>query len=491
MIQNFTSRRAPHTLRGRPDARQALPRLGLLALLATVACLLTGGAASAAEPGVVLGGNFFSSAPTFSAVNRSGARWVREFVYWSELEPSRGQYEEGTLSAYAHALTNLPPATKVLFVVVGTPGWANPGQDIHTPPTNPQDYADFLHYMAGRFAGKVAAWEIWNEEDASAWWTKPNAGAYASLLKATYPAVKSADSQAKVILGGLTGNDYHFLQGVYDAGAKGSFDAVGVHTDTACDIVSPYSYLRDTDGRVDQYSFLGYREVHNLMVARGDDKPIWMTELGWSTSTQTCDQGLFKGRKAGGVTPENQATFLAEAYHCLQGDPYMQVGIWFNLQDNDSADTPFTRFGLLGSDFAPKPVFSAFQNYATQGDQLTGACGNFTGPKVAFAAPLAGSHFNGPLKIAVTATSPVGVNRITLLYDGAKKIRNFTDKRSPTTLTGSITWQGAKHLSLGSHQLTVEAFDLQGNVTKQTITVVRGAGHHQRHRKHHKPPKHR
>ena len=47
-----------------------------------------------------------------------------------------------------------------------------------------------------------------------------------------------------MVLGGLTGNDYQFLEGVYEAGGKGYFDAVGVHTDTACDILSPYEFLR-------------------------------------------------------------------------------------------------------------------------------------------------------------------------------------------------------------------------------------------------------
>ncbi len=466
---------------------RVLPRrLAVLAAVAVVGSLLGAASASAVEPGVVLGGNFFASPPTFQAVNASGSRWVRAFMFWSSIEPSRGRYDEGTLNAYAKALTNLGPRTKVLFVVVGTPRWANSSSDIHTPPTNPQDYADFMHAMATRFAGKVAAWEIWNEEDASQWWTHPDPAAYARLLKPSYPAVKSADPQAQVILGGLTGNDYNFLQGVYDAGAKGSFDAVGVHTDTACSIVSPYSYYRNAppDRRIGQYTFLGYREVHNTMLVHADDKPIWMTELGWSTSTQVCDQGASQGAKAGGVTPADQATFLAQAYHCLQGDPYVQVGIWFNLQDTLSADTPFTRFGLLGSDFSPKPAFSAFADFATHGDRLSGACGNFTGPQVAFLSPRTGARYGGALKITVTAASPAGVNRITLLYDAARKIRNFTDKSSPTTLAGTLTWQGAKHLSPGPHKLTVEGIDAQGNVSEQMIVVTHTAVRHHRRGRH-------
>ena len=91
-----------------------------------------------------------------------------------------------------------------------------------------------------------------------------------------------------MVLGGLTGNDYPFLEGLYQAGAKGSFDAVGVHTDTACNINSPYTFLRGMDGRLIPDSFLAYREVHAVMLANGDDKPIWMTEMSWRTTDATC-----------------------------------------------------------------------------------------------------------------------------------------------------------------------------------------------------------
>ncbi len=83
-----------------------------------------------------------------------------------------------------------------------------------------------------------------------------------ACCRPTYPAIKAAEPEATVLLGGLTGNDYTFLEGVYAAGGKGYFDAVGVHTDTACNILSPYTFLRGGDNRMLADSFLAYREVH-------------------------------------------------------------------------------------------------------------------------------------------------------------------------------------------------------------------------------------
>ncbi len=82
--------------------------------------------------------------------------------------------------------------------------------------------------------------------------------------------MKAADPGVTVVTTGMVGNNYAFLADVYAAGGGGSFDAVGVHTDTACLLTSPAEYYREPNGRVGRYSFTGYREVHDVMTANGD-----------------------------------------------------------------------------------------------------------------------------------------------------------------------------------------------------------------------------
>ena len=89
-----------------------------------------------------------------------------------------------------------------------------------------------------------------------------------------------------MLVGGLVGNDFEFVEALYDNGAKGSFDGVGVHTDTACLTTDPREYYREPSGRIGRYSFTGYREVRATMLAHGDDKPIWMTELGLADAVE-------------------------------------------------------------------------------------------------------------------------------------------------------------------------------------------------------------
>jgi hypothetical protein len=451
------------------------------ALLATVAALALGATATsapAAEPGVVLAD---MGAPHVRDLKALGTNWVRVFATWSDLEPARGDYSPSWLGNYERLFHELPHGTKVVVDVVGTPRWETGSDNEHTPPANPDDYAAFVGGLAQRWGAHVAAYELWNEEDDPGWWVgAPDPAAYAALLRASYPVIKAAEPNATVLVGGLTGNDYPFLEGLYQAGAKGYFDAVAVHTDTACNIASPYAFLKGMNERMIPDSFLAFREVHSVMLANGDDKPIWMTELSWRTTSAECGEGYWAGRKAQGVTDEQQATYLRQAYHCLAQAPYVQVAIWFPLQDEGDEVA-----GLLRADGSRKPSFEAMADYAHHGDQLSEPCGDFSGPSIDIATPSDHTSYTGTLPISVSAHDPQGVGRITLEIDG-KLIRNYTNQAFPSTLAGALHWHGAAHIRPGRNVLTFIAVDKLRNTSQRSLVIYhrvrRGGRRHKHHR---------
>jgi hypothetical protein len=450
-----------------------------VALLSALVALVLGAAAGparAAEPGVVLADSF---SPHVGDLKALGTHWVRVFATWPDLEPARGDYSANWIANYERLFRELPSGTKVIVDVVA-PQWETGSSNEHTPPANPEDYAAFVGGLAQRFGPRVTAYELWNEEDSPGWWTgAPDPAAYAALLQASYPVIKSAEPNATVLVGGLTGSDYPFLEALYQDGAKGYFDAVAVHTDTACNIVSPYSFLRENDGRMMPDSFLAYREVHNVMLANGDDKPIWMTELSWRTTSAECEEGFWAGHKAQGVTEQQQATYLAQAYNCLAQDPYVQVAIWFPLQDQ-GPDVA----GLLRANGSRKPSFAAMQAYAHHGDQLTEQCGDFSGPSIDVAAPADHATYSGTLPISVFAHDSEGVGRITLEING-KLIRNYTNQAFPRTLAGALHWHGAAHIRPGRNVLTFIAVDKLRNTSQASIVIYhrppRRHGHRHKH----------
>jgi Bacterial Ig domain/Cellulase (glycosyl hydrolase family 5) len=455
-----------------PLLRRALVLIAAL----TLTLALAGVPAQGAESGVVANGPNGLSPQNDGLLTNLGVGWVRAFVPWNTFEPRRGELEQNQLSELETALGSLPKGVKVILDVVDTPQWESGSSNPVTPPHDPADYARFVGSLAKRFAGRVAAWEIWNEEDDSLWWASgPDPAAYTALLKDVYPAVKTADAKTKVVLGGLTGNNYEYLGELYAHGAKGSFDAVAVHTDTICNVESPYEILRNGrfDPRISRWSFLGYRTVHEVMQANGDASPIWMTELGWSTSSQVCNSGAWAGQKPGGVSPQQQATFLRQAYHCLAQDPYVQVGIWYGLEEAPPFGSPRGSYGLLGSNLAPKPAFAALAEYSHSGDGLTEQCGGQQGPAIRLTSPKAGARYTNTLPISVSASDGVGVYEISLYGDG-HLIRNFSVHGGTPTLSGHMVWYGARLLHPGRHVLTAKAIDERNNIASASVMVVRG-----------------
>ncbi len=210
------------------------------------------------------------------------------------------------------------------------------------------------------------------------------------------------------------------------------------------------------------------------MVANGDDKPIWMTEMSWRTTSATCSEGAWAGQKAAGVSDEQQATYLSQAYHCLAEDPYVQVGLWFPLTGRRR---PSPRAWSAPTDRASPPA-AAMRSYIRNGDQLTESCGVFTGPEDHHLLARQPPELHRPAADPTSPPRAAGVFRIRLEIDG-KLIRNYDGKTYPSTLAGAITWQGAKHISLGRHTLTFLAYDKERNVSQTTITIVHAAARRQ------------
>jgi len=437
-----------------------LRRVFLPVLLTALTALAAPASSPAAELGLNVNGGAAAGTPeNFGQLSETGARWARHFVVFNGSDEIDGGYD--TIVEREQAMN-----IKTLFVVTGLGGAA---------PADPEVYARFVGKLAARYAGRVEAYEIWNEQDEPAFWAAPDAAAYVTLLKASHRTIKAADPAATVVFGPTTGNNYAFLEAAYAAGAKGHFDAMAVHTDTACLIDSPTRYYRE-NGRLARFTFLGYREVRATMLANGDDKPLWMTEFGWSTTGSACDRGMWAGKKAAGVSEADQARFLREAFHCIKEDPYLQVAMWFNSRDLHGDGSELDSYGLKRVDGSDRPAAAAFRDVAAGRDTITAPCGDFGAPKVQILSPLPGERFGDRDSLVIKAISPdADVLRMTYAV-GASKIRSFTNANQPLDFvkaTPLLDWQGARRLPFGKHTVTVTAVDASQNEGRATVEVER------------------
>jgi polysaccharide biosynthesis protein PslG len=274
---------------------------------------------------------------------------VRTDLPWSALEPDApGQLEPRAL-AFADRLVSDAAADGigVIMIVDSSPCWASSApatllakcdrggssQANAWPPTNPADYAAFVAYLTQRYGTHLTAIEVWNEPDQAnqahfAGPEKPQR--YAAILKAAYPAIKQANPKVSVLGGSLVGANGVFLRALYADGIKGYYDGLSVHFYTL------------TLGAV--------RAIHEVQLASGDHKPLWLNEFGWSS----CSPRYRIQQEQACVTPQVQATNLTNVIRSLARTPYVAATVVYKLQDS-----PQEEFGALSSSGKRKPAFGA------------------------------------------------------------------------------------------------------------------------------------
>ena len=438
--------------------RKLIPMFGLLAALIVPAT------APAAEIGLNIAGGAAASEADVNQAADANAKWARHFLFFDDIDAAgMRQFRQNVLRPeHARGL-------KTLIVVAGKTQSA----------PNSDEYAARMKEMAAIFKSSgTMAYEIWNEADEALWWKpSPNAAAYTDLLRKSYAAIKGEDPSATVLATPTTGANYGWVEELYKNGAKGHFDAMGVHTDTACLIDSPYSYYRDpaAGNRIARFTFLGVREVRAVMQANGDDKPVWITELGWAARAgETCDSGAFAGKKAAGVNEQQQAQFMLEAFHCLQVDPAfgVTVAMWFTHRD--------PHYGLYRADGSPRPALDAFKSMGgdTANDRLTGPCGDFVAPGVQILEPAPGAviGLNDSLRIRATSDDKSVLRMTFSVASTPQEIRNFTNAGNPLDLVKNmpfLDWQGVKKLPVGDHKVIVTAIDPSGNEGRAEVPFKR------------------
>jgi hypothetical protein len=359
----------------RPGRRRALRKL---AGFAVVLCSLAAPATAAAAPTPAVQAHLMWSQYDGAAVERqldrakaAGAGMLRVDVGWASLESAgRGNYSSWYLDKLDRVVAGAERrGLRLLLTFWETPCWASTAPAElkqgcegawwergvqRYPPANPQDYADALEWVVRRYGGRVAAWEIWNEPNHDDYFKAGDqAAAYAPLVRAAYPAVKRGYAAATVVAGSLADADYAFTERLMQLGVAGHFDAWSVH---------PYSEDRSPSnpgipGWSKKSMSAGVPAVRDTLLRYGQDRPLWLTEFGWSSCS-------VRGRAAweNCVGEPLQAEYLLAAFDRMRSWDYVQVGVWFNLQDTArERSSRLDNYGLLRYDGSEKPAYRAFR----------------------------------------------------------------------------------------------------------------------------------
>ena len=318
----------------------------------------------------------------FGHLRALGVGWVKVQVSWKVYEPAPGRYDEERL-AELDALVERAErdGVNVLLSVAKAPDWSRTTTEMDGPPQDPAHFQAFMGALAGRYRGRVGAYELWNEPNLRREWNGVplSAGELVALIRAGAEGVRAADGNALLISGApaTTGindgmiaiDDRVFLQGMLAAGVGEIVDGIGVH---------PYGWANPPEASAadpapaapthnDHPSFFfadTLRDYRTLLDEAGYGRlPLWPTEAGWGSA-----EGMGAPPPEGAafmahVSERQQAIYTMEALAMAQREEGIGAVFLWNLNFAPTFGPSFSEsfYSLLRPDGTPRPVYLSLQ----------------------------------------------------------------------------------------------------------------------------------
>ena len=370
---------------------------------------------------------------TESLVAQLGFGAVRDDAHWATVEPVAGSYVYPDLYQTAYAAY-----AKEGVQVLPIPGYWNKFYDIGRTPSSPEGiaaYANFANAFVGHFS--VPSVEIYNEPNGFANGKCGKAPeCYVPLLKGAFEKIKSDHPNTLVVGPAIAFQDNIWLENFYKDGGLNYLDVVSIHP---YGLQAPPEYIAKN---------LPQATADIAKYNNGKSKPIWLTELGFSTNTT-----------GNGISERAQASYLVRA-EILSLSNGAQRFYGYNLVNEGLDPTDHeTNFGIFR---APTTNVAAF----------TPKPGAFT--QAIAIRELSGKNYSSGDAIGETAYSYVygsGTNATRVAWATTPTTVDYSTAK-PVTLT---TAYGKKSTLMPVNgkvtvQLTGEPVYLEGSITSAAVT---------------------
>jgi hypothetical protein len=300
--------------------------------------------------GQIVAGNFEYGGHVTSAATGASGRMRQAGMNWMKVQ-LRYRVGMGPDVASGPIGAARGQGFKILLGIVGEPSELAAGGGAYI-----QQYADFVAGVARLGPDAI---EVWNEPNIDREWPtgQISGSGYASLLQASYNAIKGANGSVMVISGapaptgaeaafpGRVMNDDRWLGELVAAGGMQFMDCVGAHYNEG--IVSPTQRSGDPrDGYYTRY-FGGMLDTYWNIT--GGQKPICFTELGYLTSEGF---GSLPGSFAWAqnVTLSQQAAWLAEAAALSSQSGRVRLMIVWNIDFTNYGADPMAGYAMIRPD---------------------------------------------------------------------------------------------------------------------------------------------
>lgn len=224
-------------------------------------------------------------------------------------------------------------------------------------PKDFDEFGEFMYDLVSRYKDRIKTWELWNEPDIKVYWSG-TAEEWARFYKIGADAVRRADPEAVLVLGGLAHRPEWTRELFRDHGISDYCDVVNIHN--YYETWSPHPVEDMTDY---------INEIHDIVATYGSGQSIWMAEVGYSTYRG--DNGRVSDAYTAYFdyehTPEFQAVQLWRTLTLALSTEKLAAITWYEIknlpQSEDVIGDEFNNryLGVANYDFSPKPAQHALK----------------------------------------------------------------------------------------------------------------------------------
>lgn len=314
---------------------------------------------------------------TVRMAREAGIVWAKQEFSWEEIEKRKNQYDWGKADQIVAAFEKY--GLQIIARLDRPPAWAHKDKSIaQAPPDDFNDYGDFVEAFVRRYQGRVNYIQVWNEPNIfPEWGNRPvDPAGYADLLKIAFKRAKLANPNVRVLSAPLAitlgegwspgsdqwrhMNDLDYLEALYQAGAKDSFDILSANA---------FGLRASPDEPPDQ-SKLNFQRIALARAVmeryRDTNKAVWINEYGWNAAPNDFSEDkLIWGR----VSEQQQADYTVNGLIKARAN-WQWLGVfnvWYFRQVGDvPPDRADYYFRLVDVDFTPRLVYQRLKEVATQ-----------------------------------------------------------------------------------------------------------------------------
>jgi hypothetical protein len=309
----------------------------------------------------------------------TGVEWIKQQVEWTNIENAPGEYDWRELDRIVEKVNGY--GFKLLLSLNHAPAWTRAETLEYGPPHDPAEFGRFAGMLAARYAGRVAAYELWNEPNLRReWHGEPlDPALFVALIREGSLAVHAADPSAQIISGApaVTGindgeaavDDRVYLRGMVAAGVGKWVDGIGVH---------PYGFANPPEEHWDDpihvapshnnhpsFFFRDTLEDYHAILVEGGlgSVPLWVTEFGWPSIDNLGAVNTVGWEYARDVTEAQQAEYVVRGFQLGQALEWTGPMILWNLNVAMiwGADRPESAYSLLRPDGDYRPAWLALR----------------------------------------------------------------------------------------------------------------------------------